>query len=106
MSAQEAAATEVPVVASDRVPFVAEYLIGPNIHKISTDDNRRPIQVGDGAIVVPADDTEGFAQALETILRDEGLRSRMGKNAYKSTVPYFTWENRVSTFLEQIGKSQ
>lgn len=106
MSAQEAAATEVPVVASDRVPFVAEYLIGPNFHKISTDDNRRPIQVGDGAIVVPADDTEGFAQALETILRDEGLRSRMGKNAYKSTVPYFTWENRVSTFLEQIGKSQ
>jgi hypothetical protein len=27
----------------------------------------------------------------------------MGQNAYHITVPYFTWGNMVTVFLEEIG---
>jgi mannosylfructose-phosphate synthase len=85
MSAQEAAATGVPVVASHLVPFATEYL--------------SPSQ---GAIIVQADDADGFARALETLLTDDDLRAEMGRNAYRSTVPYFTWQNQVPAFLDEI----
>ncbi len=86
MSAQEAAATGVPVVASHLVPFVTEYLLPSK-----------------GAIVVPAGDVDGFARALETFLTDDELRKEMGKNTYHATVPYFTWRDRVTAFLDEIG---
>ena len=89
MSAQEAAATGVPVVASHLVPFVTEYLA----------------EAG-GAIVVRADDVNGFAHALEMLLFNDERRKAMGKNAYHATVPYFTWRNRVSDFLAEIGSLQ
>jgi mannosylfructose-phosphate synthase len=85
MSAQEAAATGVPVVASHLVPFVTEYLVEAR-----------------GAVVVQADDVSGFARALERLLADDDLCKRMGRNAYRATIPYFTWENRVTKFLEEI----
>lgn len=85
MSAQEAAATGVPVVASHLVPFVTEYLA----------------EAG-GAIVVQADDVNGFAHALEMLLSNDDRRKAMGRNAYHATVPYFTWQNRVSDFLNEI----
>lgn len=86
MSAQEAAATGVPVVASHLVPFATEYLDKAN-----------------GAIVVQADDVDGFARALEMLLIDDDKRKTLGRNAYRATVPYFTWPNRVSAFLAEIG---
>ena len=85
MTAQEAAATSVPVVASHLVPFATEYL--------------SPSQ---GAMVVQADDVDGFAHALETLLTDDDLRAEMGRNAYRITVPYFTWQNQVPAFLDEI----
>jgi glycosyltransferase involved in cell wall biosynthesis len=86
MSAQESAATGVPVVASHLVPFATEYLA----------------QAG-GAIIVQADDVDGFAQALEMLFADEDKQKTMGRNAYRATVPYFTWTNRVRAFLAEIG---
>ena len=85
MSAQEAAATAVPIVGSHLVPFVSEYLLGK------------------GAIVVQADDVDGFAAALELLLTDDDLRREMGTNAHHITIPYFTWSHRVAAFLDQIG---
>ena len=87
MSAQEAAATAVPIVGSHLVPFVSEYLLGK------------------GAIVVQADDVDGFAAALELLLTDDDLRREMGTNAHHITIPYFTWSHRVAAFLDQIGGS-
>jgi hypothetical protein len=29
----------------------------------------------------------------------------MGKNAYKITIPRFTWENMVKRFLDAIGQT-
>jgi glycosyltransferase involved in cell wall biosynthesis len=86
MSAQEAAATGVPVVASHLVPFATEYLAESN-----------------GAVIVQADDVNGFARALETLLADDEKRKTMGRNAYRATIPYFTWPDRVRAFLAEIG---
>jgi glycosyltransferase involved in cell wall biosynthesis len=94
MSAQEAAATGVPVVASDLVPFVNEYLLGDAVK------SDQGLRLGDGAIIAPADDVDAFTRALDILLSDEALRSEMGQRAYEITIPRFTWEQVVSEFLE------
>ena len=105
MSAQEAAATGVPVVASHLVPFVTEYLLGEEFEVIEAPKGSQPVQRGQGAFVVQADDVQGFAYALELLLNHDELRREMGRNAYHATVPYFTWHNRVTSFLEAIDES-
>jgi glycosyltransferase involved in cell wall biosynthesis len=105
MSAQEAAATAVPVVASDLVPFAVEYLLGEEPTRLPLDDRhpKRQVVVGDGAAVVPADDVEGFAEALSLLLSDDVQRTRMGRRALDITVPYFTWERRTADLLDHLG---
>jgi len=105
MSAQEAAATGVPVVASHLVPFVTEYLLGEEVEVIEVPGGSQPVKRGQGAVVVQADDVQGFACALEMLLTHDELRREMGRSAYHTTVPYFTWHNQVSAFLEGIGES-
>lgn len=104
MSAQEAAASKVPVLASSLVPFVAEYLSGETTQEIYHE--RHPgtsISVGDGAVIVDADDVDGFAFGLEFLLSNEQLRLKMGENAYHRTIPYFTWQDRIKDFLAVAG---
>ncbi len=103
MSAQEAAATGVPVIASERVPFVTEYLLGESREevKIGVDASDR-IVIGEGGIIVGVNDVRGFAFAMELLLKDEDLRLKMGRRAYEITIPYFTWDNMVERFLKAI----
>lgn len=101
MSVQEAAATRVPVISSDLVPFVTEYLVEKS-HSVSQEGGSA-VFVGDGAIVVPSRDIEGFAFALDLLLSDDKLRKKMGQRAYRTTIPYFTWNHIVSDFVEEIG---
>jgi glycosyltransferase involved in cell wall biosynthesis len=103
MSAQEAASTGVPVVASHLVPFVTEYLLGTEVEQVHFEGGHRPLKLGNGAIVVQADDVNGFACALEMLFSNDDLRKTMGRNAYHITVPYFTWQDRVTVFLKEIG---
>jgi glycosyltransferase involved in cell wall biosynthesis len=103
MSAQEAAATSVPVVASHLVPFVTEYLLGTDVEEVHFEEGGQPLKLGEGAITVRADDVDGFAHALEMLLANDDRRKAMGQNAYHITVPYFTWQNMVTVFLEEIG---
>ncbi|MEA3336892.1 MAG: glycosyltransferase [Chloroflexota bacterium] len=103
MSAQEAAATAVPVVSSQLVPFATEYLLGANPQIIEVEKAADPLRVGQGAIVVRADDVAGFAHALSYLLNDDSLRCRMGRQAYEITVPYFTWDHMVRAFLQGIA---
>lgn len=106
MSAQEAAATRVPVVASNLVPFVQEYLLGDDTRIVEYGDKEsQSVIMGSGAIVVNADDISGFTFALEMLLADNNLREIMGNNAYHATIPYFTWKNRVKGFLESVGSN-
>lgn len=102
MTPQEAAATATPVVASDLVPFATEYLLGSAVNKIGSDKGEGFLQIGQGGIVVPADDVSGFAQALDILLSDPDLRKTIGQKAYEITIPYFTQENIVGKFLKDI----
>ncbi|MFO7820948.1 MAG: glycosyltransferase [Lentisphaeria bacterium] len=101
MAVQEAAATRVPVVGSNKIPFVSEYLIGEDIEVIRSDDGQfKPLKLGEGGIVVEADDTKGFAAALNIYFSDETLRSKSGECAYHITVAQFTWKDMTTRFLE------
>ncbi|MGD2179160.1 MAG: glycosyltransferase [Anaerolineae bacterium] len=103
MSVQEATATGVAVVASDLVPFATEYLLGTDTTEVDVEGSDQPLELGEGAIVVPADDVRGFAYALEMLLSDDDLRETMGQRAYQITIPYFTWPLRVSRFLQEVN---
>lgn len=103
MSAQEAAATGVPVIASQLVPFATEFLLGDDIHEIPVGGGNARLRRGAGAIVAPADEVEAFAAALRTLLEDEELRVNMGRAAYEITIPAFTWTHRTQEFLDEIS---
>ena len=77
MSAQEAAASGVPVVASHLVPFVTEYLLGDAVEVCECEGNSQPVKRGEGAVVVQADDVNGFACALEMLLTNDRLRKEL-----------------------------
>lgn len=107
MSAQEAAATRKPVVSSDKVPFVEEYLLGDEVEEVTipVDGMEATLRVGVGGVVVPADCVPGFAEALVRLLQDEQKREEMGNRAYDITIPYFTWESRTKELLGDLGIS-
>ena len=103
MSAQEAAATAVPVVASHRVPFATEYLLGDKTVDVPFGADGGSFTIGEGAIVVEADEVDGFVHALLRLLSDQQQRRTMGKRAYRLTIPYFTWPSRSKAFLDSVG---
>jgi glycosyltransferase involved in cell wall biosynthesis len=102
MTSQEAAASATPVVASDKVPFATEYLLGDDPEPLRAPDER-PILVGAGATVVPADSIAGFAAALVNVLTDDELRERQGRAAYEITIPAFSWDGLATRFLEDMA---
>ncbi len=101
MSAQEAASTKIPVISSDRVVFVTGYLLGDSQMNVEYGKDRFFI-LGQGAIVVPADDVDGFKCALAYLLDHDDLRKRMGEAAYHYTIPYFTWETIGDEFIASL----
>jgi mannosylfructose-phosphate synthase len=104
MSVQEAAATAVPVIGSDKIPFVVEYLLGDGPEERTVEGvNSGPVKVGEGGIVVPSDEIDGFSSALSLLLKDEELRRRMGERALDITIPYFTWEEMTKRMLDKMG---
>ena len=103
MSAQEAAATGKPVVSSDLVPFVCEYLVGKQAERVAVDGQY--VEFGEGGAVVPADFVDGFAEAITSLLTDDDRRQRLGDRAREITVPYFTWQNMAGSLLGSLGVS-
>jgi len=101
MSAQEAAASGKPIVASNLVPFVVEYLIGPEPQRVEVES--KDILFGQGGVVVQADCVQGFANALVTLLKDDKRRQQMGDKARHITVPYFTWKHLTEQLLKDLG---
>jgi glycosyltransferase involved in cell wall biosynthesis len=101
MSAQEASATAKPVVSSDLVPFVEEYLLGDNVEEVRVGTEH--IRVGESAVVVPADYVDGFAEAITMLLRDPECAQQMGRRGREITIPYFTWKVRSQELLDSLG---
>jgi len=101
MSAQEAASSAVPVVASTLVPFAVDYLFGePGVFQEIGPDQH--FLVGKGAVLVRPDDVDGFALALDLLLTDGELLASMGEHAYLRTIPAFTWPRVVNAFLDEL----
>lgn len=100
MTVQEAAATKVPSVGSNLIPFLKEYLLGDETRELPYEDIM--VTEGEGAIMVPADEVDGFAFAISRLFSDENLRRKMGERAYEITIPYFTWEDMARRFLDSI----
>jgi glycosyltransferase involved in cell wall biosynthesis len=88
------------VVASALVPFAVEVLLGPDPERIRYTDGE--MLIGDGAIVVPADSVNGFAEALRMLLTDPEKRRAMGKAALAATVPHFSWPGRTKALLDRL----
>jgi glycosyltransferase involved in cell wall biosynthesis len=105
MSAQEAAATEIPVVSSDLVPFVVGFLVGDEYEEIPLLDKKGALKKGAGGIVAPADNVDAFAEALLYLLEHREERLAMGERAYEITIPKFTWHRMIRDFLKAIGFS-
>lgn len=103
MSVQEAAATGVPAVASDLVPFAREYLAGEHTKELESKRGSGSIQKGKAALICPADDVGCFTDALLYLLEHKDIRIDMGDAAFDITIPYFTWEKRIREFLDKIG---
>lgn len=101
MSVEEAAATQVPVVSSNLVPFAVEYLTGEDATRIKLGSGTEIIK-GFGALIISPGDVEGFANAIDFLLSDEPLRKKMGVSAFKATIPYFTWAHIVNDFLKGV----
>jgi glycosyltransferase involved in cell wall biosynthesis len=58
-------------------------------------DNHKVVIDGDNGLVVPPDDSQTLAQALEKILADDNLRDRMAKAALE-TAQLYSEENMVN----------
>lgn len=101
MAVQEAAATKVPVISSDLVPFVTEYLAPDKRRKVELASGSEVI-IGDGAIIISPGDIDGFAYAMDLLLTDQDLRQKMGDFAYQATIPYFTWDHIVGDFDREL----
>ena len=103
MSVQEAAATKVPIVSSNLVPFVTEYLAGETPERIKLSSGTEILD-GAGALIVHSGDIEGFAGAIDLLLSDEKFREKKGTMAFKATIPYFTWEHIIRDFLKGVNQ--
>jgi len=104
MSAQEAAASGAPVVSSDKVPFATEYLLGEPVREVHPPGGLgQPVLIGQGAVVVPADEVAGFSYALELLLQDSAMRKKIGQQAHQITIPKFTWGSVVRDFLQALA---
>ncbi len=108
MTSQEAAATGKPVISSNLVPFVCEYLLGSDPEHVVLDHQgpSKDLLYGEAGVVVPADFVEGFAAAIVRLLQDDALRKRMGERAHEITIPYFTWGHLTERLLTDLGVTQ
>jgi glycosyltransferase involved in cell wall biosynthesis len=100
---QEAAASGVTVVASHLVLLVVEFLLGDDVVEIAQDGGSgQTVHQGAGAIVVQVDDVRGFAQALECLPANGGLRVTMAERAYRATIAHLTRKRMTSCILTDI----
>ena len=69
---------------------------------ISADNSSLPEVVGDAGILLPAEDTDAWADALARVLTDSELRERM-RSAGFAQAARFTWERSAQRLVELYG---
>lgn len=58
-----------------------------------------PVNNGETALVVPPGDPESLARAVETLLIDEKLREKLGRNAREEVKRTYSWEKAVDGYM-------
>ena len=87
-------------------PIVEAQLCGTPV--LCADSSSLPEVAGAGALLVDATDTEALAVAIERLVTDEGLRSRL-VDAGRVNAQRFTWERaaeQVLSALEAVGNGR
>ncbi|MDX1686903.1 MAG: glycosyltransferase, partial [Candidatus Promineifilaceae bacterium] len=87
-------------------PIVEAQLCGTPV--LCADSSSLPEVAGAGALLVDATDTEALATAIERLVTDEGLRSRL-VDAGRVNAQRFTWERaaeQVLSALEAVGNGR
>ena len=54
------------------------------------------------ALLLPPDDESAWADAIERLRRDEGLRARLGLRARERVMARYTWDGRAQRILAHI----
>jgi glycosyltransferase involved in cell wall biosynthesis len=103
MSAEEAAASGAAVIASDRVPFAVEYLLGPSPMEEEAADGGM-VRWGTAGVVVTADSVEGFSMALAHLLTDRRSADLMGSEAREIAVARLSWDRLAGRLLWELGR--
>ncbi|MDJ0761540.1 MAG: glycosyltransferase [Myxococcota bacterium] len=86
MSASQAAAAGVCVIASDLIPFATQFAKG-------------------AAVVVPAGDVDGFAQAMEALLNDDKERQERAKAVFE-IARTLDWKATAQRFIDWFRESR
>jgi glycosyltransferase involved in cell wall biosynthesis len=66
---------------------------------------REVIEDGCNGILVPPDNIEAWAAALQCLLDDDSLRQRLGATAHADFLARHTWRQRASRVLESFANS-
>jgi len=66
-------------------------------------DIREVLEDGRNALLVPPDDPEAAAAAIQSILADEEIRERLSCNAAQDATHY-TWESRANRIMEFLRR--
>ena len=64
---------------------------------VCTNVNGLPETVGDGAITVDPADPKALADAMNRLLKDEGLRKDLGLKA-RARAEYYSWDRFMATY--------
>jgi glycosyltransferase involved in cell wall biosynthesis len=63
-----------------------------------------PVRDGVDGIVVPPRDSKALAKALNRVLADDALRTRLGENAFAAVKKEFNWDDAVEKYLNLAQK--
>ncbi|MFC5722957.1 GT4 family glycosyltransferase PelF [Streptomyces gamaensis] len=85
---------------SEGFPFTLIEAMSCGRATVSTDVGGVREAVGDAGLVVPPRDPHAMAQAALTLLRDDGLRARMGEAARLRVIEQFTLRQTITAFRD------
>ncbi|MCK4820291.1 glycosyltransferase family 4 protein, partial [bacterium] len=93
------------------LPAVVLEAMSCGLPVIATDvrGNRDLISAGENGILVPPRSPGKIAEAITTLIEDEKLKEKLGKNARKTIEDKYTWDavtNRILECYELLDKNQ
>lgn len=105
MAVSEAAASRLPIVASNAVAIATELLVGEQ-GEVVHDDGERQLTKGPGALLFKPGNYKAAALALNRVLNQGGAQEReeLAQGAYDCVIPACTWKGILTQiWSEHLG---